>query len=766
MDIITKNRQFVKGVKGNWGQKPRNFAGRSRRPPFQVHYISMDLSVLNLQQLEAVLHKDGPLLVFAGAGSGKTRVITYRIANLIHTHGVSPRHILAVTFTNKAANEMKERLRHLLGDAARGLWVGTFHSICLRILRESGTAIGIPPNFVVYDESDQLEVVRQALIALNIDEKQFNARTIANQISRAKERLLTPEQYQERAIDFFERIVASVYRNYQAFLRSANALDFDDLLVRTIELLETQPLIRARYQDQFRYILVDEYQDVNYAQYVLVRLLAENHRNLCVVGDDDQAIYSFRGAEVELILRFEQDFPDAKVVKLERNYRSTQPILDAAHKVIQENTLRAPKKLWTERTDGAPITFTQAIDQEDEARIVADYIFQQVRQGKRRFKDFAVLYRTNAQSRAFEERFLRERIPYRLVGALRFYDRREIKDLLAYLRVVVNPDDSVSLKRIINVPPRQIGQSTLNAVQAHAAEWGISLYQALNDPRLLGTFTPKTLQAVQQFVLLIEELREFARTHSLTATVKRLLESSGYLAWLEQKGDADSLDRAGNLREFVTVVEGFERKLQDEEETPEDTLNAFLQHIALLSDIDTLDESRDQVVMMTFHAAKGLEFPVVFLVGLEQGIIPHALSETPRDIEEERRLLYVGMTRAMDELHLLCARERSVYGSRKAAIPSPFLRALADTPMPSLFQLRYGGAKPSPLQWTPPHRRQEPPKPAPEKPAPFLPGQRVHHPQHGYGIVVRTQEHVVTVMFPGGKGLMSFPLQGCPLEEA
>ncbi|MEJ5295548.1 MAG: UvrD-helicase domain-containing protein, partial [Fimbriimonadales bacterium] len=316
----------------------------------------MDLSVLNLQQLEAVLHKDGPLLVFAGAGSGKTRVITYRIANLIHTHGVSPRHILAVTFTNKAANEMKERLRHLLGDAARGLWVGTFHSICLRILRESGTAIGIPPNFVVYDESDQLEVVRQALIALNIDEKQFNARTIANQISRAKERLLTPEQYQERAIDFFERIVASVYRNYQAFLRSANALDFDDLLVRTIELLETQPLIRARYQDQFRYILVDEYQDVNYAQYVLVRLLAENHRNLCVVGDDDQAIYSFRGAEVELILRFEQDFPDAKVVKLERNYRSTQPILDAAHKVIQENTLRAPKKLWTERTDGAPIT--------------------------------------------------------------------------------------------------------------------------------------------------------------------------------------------------------------------------------------------------------------------------------------------------------------------------------------------------------------------------------------------------------------------------
>ncbi len=606
---------------------------------------------------------------------------------------------------------------------------------------------------MVYDESDQLEVVRQALIALNIDEKQFNARTIANQISRAKERLLTPEQYQERAIDFFERIVASVYRNYQAFLRSANALDFDDLLVRTIELLETQPLIRARYQDQFRYILVDEYQDVNYAQYVLVRLLAENHRNLCVVGDDDQAIYSFRGAEVELrSLRFEQDFPDAKVVRLERNYRSTQPILDAAHKVIQENTLRAPKASGRNAPTGRPSpSRRRSIRKTKRESWRTTFSSRCVRvSAVSKISRFCIA-RTPSRVR-LEERFLRERIPYRLVGARDLYDRREIKDLLAYLRVVVNPDDSVSLKRIINVPPRQIGQSTLNAVQAHAAEWGISLYQALNDPRLLGTFTPKTLQAVQQFVLLIEELREFARTHSLTATVKRLLESFrlSRLAGAEGRRRPRWIGQATCVSSW-TVVEGFERKLQDEEETPEDTLNAFLQHIALLSDIDTLDESRDQVVMMTFHAAKGLEFPVVFLVGLEQGIIPHALSETPRDIEEERRLLYVGMTRAMDELHLLCARERSVYGSRKAAIPSPFLRALADTPMPSLFQLRYGGAKPSPLQWTPPIAGQEPPKPAPEKPAPFLPGQRVHHPQHGYGIVVRTQEHVVTVMFPGAK---------------
>lgn len=724
----------------------------------------LDLSSLNLEQLEAVLHKDGPLLVFAGAGSGKTRVITYRIAHLIHEHQVPPRHILAVTFTNKAANEMKERLRHLLGNAIRGLWVGTFHSVCLRILRESGTAIGIPPNFVVYDEGDQLEMIRQVLTALTLDEKQFNPRTIGNHISRAKERLLNPDQYQAQAVDFFERIVASVYRQYQVLLRSANALDFDDLLVRTVELLQTQPLVKARYQDQFRYILVDEYQDVNYAQYVLVRLLAECHRNVCVVGDDDQAIYGFRGAEVELILRFEQDFPDAKVVKLERNYRSTQAILEAAHKVVSENSLRAPKKLWTDRTEGAPITFTQATDQEDEARIVADYIIQQVRAHGRSFRDFAVLYRTNAQSRAFEERFLRDRIPYRLVGALRFYDRREIKDLLAYLRLIANPDDSVSLKRIINVPPRKIGKSTLNAIQTYASEWGISLYQALNDPRLLGSLSPSILQAIQQFVRLIEDLRAFATANSLTATVKRLLERSGYLAWLENKGDPESLDRAGNLREFVTVVEGFERRICDEEEEIEGSLNAFLQHIALLSDLDTLDESRDQVVMMTLHSAKGLEFPVVFLVGLEEGILPHALSETPREIEEERRLLYVGMTRAKDELHLLCARSRTIYGSRKEAIVSPFLRALSDMPMPSLIQMRYHTAMPSALPWTPPHRRQAE---TPVTPAnmPFLPGQRVHHPEHGYGIVVRTQEKVVTVMFPGGKGMMTFPLHNCPLEN-
>jgi DNA helicase-2/ATP-dependent DNA helicase PcrA len=728
----------------------------------------MDLSTLNLEQLEAVLHKDGPLLVFAGAGSGKTRVITYRIAHLIREHGVPPRHILAVTFTNKAADELKERLNRLLeGHEARGLWVGTFHAICARILRESGRAINIPSNFVVYDDGDQLEVVRRVLIDLNIDEKQVGARPIRNAISRAKERLISPREYRESASDYLERIVASVYERYETYLRAANALDFDDLINKVIELLETQPHARERYQDQFRYILVDEYQDVNYAQYVLTRLLAEKHRNLCVVGDDDQSIYGFRGAEVELILRFEKDFPDAKIVKLEQNYRSTQVILDAAFKVVSQNRFRAPKRLWTERKEGSPITLTPARDEEEEARIIADYIYREVQLGRRRYGDFAVLYRTNAQSRAFEERFMRERIPYRLVGALRFYDRKEVKDVLAYLRLLANPDDSLSLLRIINTPPRKIGQATLKQVQTHAAECSISLYRALCDPLLLQQLPASAWNALLGFVAMIERLRECAETHTLTDTLKAVLQETGYLAWLEQRGDYESIDRAGNVRELVNIAARFESR--EAEQEPDATelspLMRFLQYVSLVSDLDTLDERENQVVLMTLHAAKGLEFPVVFLAGLEQGLLPHALSQEPRQIEEERRLCYVGMTRAKDELHLTYALSRGAYEGRRTTLPSPFLRALGDEPMPTLYQIMYGAVAPSA------------PKPSaathaavrtatPNKPTPFLPGQRVRHPELGTGIVVKAAETVITVMFPGGVGMRSFPLLNCPLEEA
>lgn len=724
----------------------------------------MDLSTLNLEQLEAVLHTDGPLLVFAGAGSGKTRVITYRIAHLIREHGVLPRQILAVTFTNKAANELKERLSRLLeGHEARGLWVGTFHAICARILRESGRALDIPANFVIYDEGDQLEIVRRILIELNIDEKQIGGRAIRNAISRAKERLITPQQYRESTNDYFERIVASVYERYETYLRAANALDFDDLINKTIELLQTQPHARERYQDQFRYILVDEYQDVNYAQYVLTRLLAEKHRNLCVVGDDDQSIYGFRGAEVELILRFEEDFPDAKVIKLEQNYRSTQVILDAAFKVVSQNRSRAPKKLWSERKEGAPITLTAARDEEEEARIVADYIYRQVQLGKRRYGDFAVLYRTNAQSRAFEERFMRERIPHRLVGALRFYDRKEIKDVLAYLRLLANPDDSLSLLRIINTPPRKIGQATLKQVQARAAECGISLYRAMHDPLLLQQLTTSAQNALLGFVSMIERLREHAETHTLTDTLKALLHETGYLAWLEQRGDAESIDRAGNVRELVNIAARFESRDADPDEQELSPLMRFLQYVSLVSDLDSLDERENQVVLMTLHAAKGLEFPVVFLVGLEQGLLPHARSESPREIEEERRLCYVGMTRAKDELHLTYALSRGSYEGRRSSIPSPFLRALGDAPAPTLYQQLYGTTGLSTASALT-HAATRPTKPS--TPAPFLPGQRVRHPDLGTGIVVKAAETVVTVMFPGGKGLRSFPLLNCPLEEA
>ncbi len=721
----------------------------------------MDLGALNPEQLEAVLHRDGPLLVFAGAGSGKTRVITYRIANLIYTHGVAPSQILAVTFTNKAADEMKERLQRLLDMDIRGLWIGTFHAICARILRESGRAIDIPPNFLVYDENDQLDLIRQVLSELDLDEKQFNPRSIRNAISRAKERLLSPEQYVARAVDYFERIVASVYPRYQQALQAANALDFDDLLLMVIRLFSEQPRVLERYQQQFRYILVDEYQDVNYAQYVLVRMLASEHRNLCVVGDDDQSIYRFRGAEPELILRFEQDFPDAKVVKLERNYRSTQPILDAAVRIVSQNRVRAPKRLWTERTDGIPVTLTPVSDEEEEARLIAEYIQRRVYQGQRRYGDFAILYRTNAQSRVFEERFLRERIPHRIVGALRFYDRKEVKDLLAYLRLVVNPDDTVSLRRIINTPPRKIGQQTLLAIQLHAAGRLVSPYRAMQDPDLLQLMPAQAVKAIQSFVTLIESLRAVAEREPLSALMKQIIERTGYLTWLEERRDAESVDRAANVRELLNEVQRFEDEMLAT--SGDASPMAYLQHVALATDADTLGERGNQVLLMTLHTAKGLEFPVVFLVGLENGLLPHALCETPADIEEERRLCYVGMTRAMDELHLTFAQSRRYYGSRRWSEPSSFLRALKGLETPTLHQLMLGAYQPRQPDVQPAHPSK---RRSPSAASHFLPGQRVRHPQHGFGIVVRTTGEFITVMFPGGTGMLTLPLQSASLEEA
>lgn len=1091
----------------------------------------MNWDTLNPEQQAAVRHTEGPLLVFAGAGSGKTRVITYRIANLIMAHGVAPPRILAVTFTNKAAEEMKSRLDDLLAGAARGLWVGTFHAICARILRESGQAIDIQPNFLVYDESDQVDTVRQVLHALNMDEKQFTPRAFLYAISRAKEKLISPEEFERNAYDFFDRLTAQVYPRYQAALKAANALDFDDLLLAAIRLFQEQPAVLERYQDRFQYILVDEYQDVNYAQYVLVKQLSGKHRNLCVVGDDDQcvahgtpvltlqgeqpiecldkadmvfgasgwnkvaagkveaangrhyegtmirlltesgqelsvtpnhimftrlepnnehhyvylmyrkgkgyrightqgarirkmcddrvsglqlrinqqaadkiwilkvcqnlsealfceqyfasrygipttvfhaqgrrmtirknpidclhraidtetralqlmndrllfeeyphympsavirgdsarhilrltifgdphpheihpwhehqiqlitsdqalreriegryktqdgqektwrtetsrkgydetfafarkitaiedielflrarltqeayyqlmpasqihpgmkvpvyrdgmiteaavsdvewlpykgfvhdlsvlnlrnyiangivvhnSIYSFRGAEVELILRFQKDYPDATVIKLERNYRSTQPILDAAYRVVSQNRFRAQKKLWTDREEGMPLTLTRAQDEMEEARLVADYIQRMVMRRERRYSDFAVLYRTNAQSRAFEDFFTHARIPHRIVGALRFYDRKEIKDLLAYLRLIVNPDDAVSLRRVINVPPRGIGSQTVLQIQQYALLHNIGIGEVIRSEEFTRQLTARAKKSIQAFSDLIADLQQFSETHPVSKLTKRVIDQSGYLDWLRAEGSTESRDRAENIQEFLNVA------LQFEETSEDKSLLSFLQQSALVSDMDTLGMGGDQVLLMTLHTSKGLEFPVVFLVGLEEGVLPHARSNTPDQIEEERRLCYVGMTRAQNELHLLFAQARRSYSGYRWSQPSRFLKAIPQESTVPLHQVMFGGYDPA-------SRASRPDSfPAPQQAMPetdaatgqpleteFLPGQRVRHSKFGMGVVIRTEPAVqgdayVTVMFPGAAGMKTLLASAANLE--
>lgn len=729
----------------------------------------MNWETLNPEQQAAVRHTEGPLLVFAGAGSGKTRVITYRIANLIMEHGVAPARILAVTFTNKAAEEMKTRLDDLLAGAARGLWVGTFHAICARILRESGQVIDIQPNFLVYDESDQVDTVRQVLRALNMDEKQFTPRSFLYAISRAKEKLISPEEFERNAYDFFDRLVAQVYPRYQEALKAANALDFDDLLLAAIRLFQQQPAVLERYQDRFQYILVDEYQDVNYAQYVLVQQLSGKHRNLCVVGDDDQSVYSFRGAEVELILRFQKDYPDATVIKLERNYRSTQPILDAAYRVVSQNKFRAQKKLWTDREEGKPLTLTRAQDEMEEARLVADYIQRMIMRGERRYSDFAVLYRTNAQSRAFEDFFMQARIPHRIVGALRFYDRKEIKDLLAYLRLIVNPDDAVSLRRVINVPPRGIGSQTVLQIQQTALLHNKGMWEVIHSEEFTGQLTARAKKSIQAFSDLIADLQQFSETHPVSELTKRVIERSGYLDWLRAEGSTESRDRAENIQEFLSVA------LQFEETSEDKSLLAFLQQSALVSDMDTLGTGGDQVLLMTLHTSKGLEFPVVFLVGLEEGVLPHARSDTPDQIEEERRLCYVGMTRAQDELHLLFAQARRSYSGYRWSQPSRFLKAIPQELTVPLHQVMFGA------RWEDGRmERQEDRRTGREEKLQtntkqeateltYLPGQRVRHSKFGMGVVIRTEPAVqgdayITVMFPGAVGMKTLLASAANLE--
>ena len=630
----------------------------------------LETEILNDVQSAAVRQTDGPVLIFAGAGSGKTRVLTHRIAYLLGEMRVAPERVLAVTFTNKAAGEMKSRLHAMIGPAARDLWVGTFHAMCVRILRRDGSRAGIGRSFAVIDDSDQRQLVKEILDDLDYDERQLAASACLAEIDKAKNALLWPEEYAQRQTSFVGERIANVYAEYQRRLAESNSLDFDDLIVRTIDLLERDTATREKYQDRFEYVLVDEYQDVNAAQYRLVALLAGRHGNITVVGDDDQSIYSWRGSDYRMILRFEEDFHGATIFKLEENYRSTQRILDAANTLVANNQSRAPKRLFTTRGEGEPITLYPAATERDEARYVVEKVKSLVRDGAA-YRDFVVLYRTNAQSRVFEEALLAEGIPYRVVGGVGFYARTEIKDIIAYLRYIVNSSDALAFKRIVNVPRRGIGQQTLAALVQAANAARVSVGEAIFDSELLRTAVPKKLKELERFADLIAEIRKIAESGSVADLLVAVMERSGYVRELQSEDTHDARARLENLAELVGVAREYEAN--DEEPS----LAGFLANIALVSDLDALEEDASYVTLMTLHSAKGLEFPSVFLTGLEEGVFPHSRTLTePAELEEERRLAYVGITRAIDRLFLTYASRRALFGNTYAYPKSRFIDEL------------------------------------------------------------------------------------------
>ncbi|MFP4016419.1 MAG: DNA helicase PcrA [Halanaerobiales bacterium] len=627
---------------------------------------------LNPEQKEAVEHFEGPLLVLAGAGSGKTRVLTRRIAYLIENYGVYPSNILAVTFTNKAANEMKERVSNLLGSGVGGAWVSTFHSFCVRVLRREIEKIGFDSNFVIYDTSDQRTLMKNVLKEMNIDTKKTKPRAVLAEISNAKNELIGPEEYQSKTGDYFMQISGKAYEIYQRKLKDNNALDFDDLIMKTVELFNNYGMVLEYYQDRFQYISIDEYQDVNTAQYHLVQQLARKYRNLCVVGDPDQGIYGFRGADIRNILNFEHDYPDAKIIKLEQNYRSKEKILQAADSVIANNLSRKDKKLWTDLGEGNDLNYYQAFNEKDESNYVCKNINKMLEEGYQ-YKDIAVLYRTNAQSRALEESLVKYAIPYQIVGGLRFYDRMEIKDVIAYLRVIYNPDDDISFLRIINKPRRGIGDGTIAKLTAFAESRGLSLYDACLRAGEISTLGNAFQTRLLDFVSMMEEFRVASKEQTVEELTKKVLNETAYQEDILAEGSIEAQSRLENIQELYSVMEDFEN------EEGEKSLAAFLEEVSLVADVDSMDDSNDHITLMTFHSAKGLEFPVVFMVGMEEGIFPHANSMFEQDgLEEERRLCYVGITRAMKELFLTMARERMRFGEYQSNPPSQFLKEIPD----------------------------------------------------------------------------------------
>ena len=625
------------------------------------------LKHLNTQQADAVKKTDGPVLILAGAGSGKTRVLTYRIAYLILGKGIPPYNILAVTFTNKAAGEMKERLEKILGPMARDLLLGTFHSTGLRILRKDGHYIGIDPNSIVYDDNDQLALVKLCMSELNINEKAFSPRAILSHINQAKNEALSVNDYTMEAADFFRQRVAHVYKLYQEKLRQNHALDFGDLICEPIRLFREAPQVLEKYQKRFNYILVDEYQDTNRAQYMLINLLSAIHKNLCVVGDEDQSIYGWRGADIKNILEFERDFPEVKIIRLEQNYRSTKNILAAANSVVEKNTKRIGKTLWTENLDGELVHYQMARDEHHEASLIYSKTEELRKESGLAYKDFAIFYRTNAQSRIFEEHFIRSGMPYNIVGGLRFYERKEIKDAISYLKVVANPNDSLSLMRIINTPPRGIGKTTIDRAASFGAEHGIPLFDAFKLAIEKGILPQHKGHG---FIVFLEKFKGLLDELHIHELAKMLLEESGYIKMWEGEKTEEAEARIENLHELISAMRDFERNRERA------SLADFLDHVALISDIDTFEDKQNRVTLMTLHSAKGLEFPVVFMVGMEEGLFPHSRSingKNEDELEEERRLCYVGMTRAMKKLFLFGARERTIYGESRFQGQSRFI---------------------------------------------------------------------------------------------
>lgn len=629
---------------------------------------------LNPEQRKAVESVDGPLLIMAGAGSGKTRVLTHRIAYLIATRKAAPWSILAITFTNKAAREMQERVGKLVGASGSDIWVSTFHSMCVRILRRDITRIGFTSNFTILDSSDQLSVIKTCMKELNIDSKKFEPKTIQAAIGAAKNELVSPERYESRIGDYFQGLVAKVYTLYQKKLKSNNSLDFDDLIMKTIELFKEVPEVLDFYQNKFQYIHVDEYQDTNRAQYLLCQMIADKHKRICVVGDSDQSIYRWRGADISNILNFEKDYPNAAVIFLEQNYRSTSNILQAANKVIANNTGRKPKNLWTDKEGGSTIKLYQADSEHEEGYFVVNEINKNRAKGKS-FADHAILYRTNAQSRVVEETLIKSDIPYTIVGGVKFYDRKEIKDILAYLRLISNPDDDISLARVVNVPKRGIGDTTMDKLADMAGRRGISLFAMLEEVDALE-ISARTKHALADFREMIDNLNRMVEYLSVTELTEKMLEFTQYRMELQRENTIESNARLENIDEFLSVTMDFEKRNEDK------SLVSFLTDLALIADIDTMDKEtgeKDAVVLMTMHSAKGLEFPVVFIVGMEEGVFPHSRAFTDEEeLEEERRLAYVGITRAEEELFLSCARMRTLFGRTAANAPSRFLTEIPE----------------------------------------------------------------------------------------